>query len=206
MKHFTVLVVVLVLTLGKAFAGGWTISGDIGVAQGGTDMSILNSQISEEGLDVTANSSDDNRIAWQVLLSYQYTPEFGVEIGYVDLGEVSATLQGATAEIDTFLTTVSDIHPLTAIGWQLSASYRIPVDSTLSIKLRAGILDWRSKYKLETTGASHTVTGSGSSGVFAAGIEKSIGQNRNLNFTYSRYDIDRESVSILGVGLTYRVD
>ncbi len=203
MKQLMIFVAVNILMLSNAFAGNWMISGDIGKALGDADTSELNNQISEQGLNVTATSSNHNRTAWQLLLGYQYTAEWAVEIGYVDLGEVSTKLSGSTTDIDEFLVNVSDIHPLTAYGWQLSTSYRYPIDATATILLRAGILDWKSNYKLETTGASHTVSGNGSSGIIGAGIEKEIGQNKKLNFTFSWYDIDGESISILGVGLTY---
>lgn len=206
MRNFKVLVVGLVLTMSEAFAGDWTLSANIGMANGDANMTSLNNQIFEKGLDVTASSSDHNRTAWQFLLGYQYTPEVGVEIGYVDLGEVSTILNGSTTDVDALLNSVSDIHPLTAYGWQLTGTYRFPIEATTSVVFRAGLLDWQSKYKLETTNASHTVTGKGSSGIFGAGIEKDIGQNKKLNFTYSWYDIDGESISVLGVGFTYTVD
>ena len=203
MKHFTLLIAGLVLPLSEALAGSWGVTGNIGHARGDADATVLNNQISAQGLNATASSSKLNRTAWQLMLAYQYTPEWSVELGYVDLGDVATKLSGNTADINSFLTSVSDIHPQTAYGWQLSASYHYPVEETLSIVVRAGILNWRSKYRLESTEASLAVNADGNSGMFSLGIDKGLGQNKIINFNYSQYDIDGESIPVLGVGLTY---
>jgi hypothetical protein len=203
MKYFTLLVAGLLLPLSQALAGSWGISGHIGRAMGDTDNSDLNNQINSQGLNATASSSQHNRTAWQLLLSYRYTPAWSVELGYVDLGDVSTNLSGNTANIDAFLTSVSDIHSRTAYGWQLSASYHYPIDATANVVVRAGVLDWRSKYRLQTNTASHTVSEDDVSGMYSLGIDKDLGQNKTLNVNYSRYDIDGETIPVLAVGLTY---
>jgi hypothetical protein len=39
--------------------------------------------------------------------------------------------------------------------------------------------------------------------MYSLGIDKDLGQNKTLNFNYSRYDIDGETIPVLAVGLTY---
>ncbi len=202
MKYFVIVMIGFVLSMNTAFAENWEVSGSIGKAVGDVNTSDLNERIVEQGLNVTASSSNQNRTAWQLLLGYHYTPEWGLEFGYVDLGKVSTKLQGSTADIDALLSTVSDIHPLTAHGWQLTGNYRYPIESSAAIVLRAGLFNWRSKYKLETTAASYTVTGSGSSAVIGAGIEKVLDQNKKLNVNFYGYDLDGELITLVNVGLT----
>ena len=206
MKCLTLLVAVFLLPLSQALAGNWEISGHIGRAMGGTDDSDLNNQINTQGLNVTAISSRHNRAAWQLLLAYRHTPTWSLEFGYVDLGDISTNLSGKTADIDAFLTSVSDIHPQTAHGWQLSASYHHPIDDTTNVVIRAGVLDWSSKYRLQSSATSYTVNEDDVSGMFSFGLDKDVWKNLTLNLNYSQYDIDGESIPVLGLGLTHTFD
>jgi len=178
MKCLTLLVAVFLLPLSQALAGNWEVSGHIGRALGNTDVNDLNNQINAQGLNATASSSQQNRTAWQLLLAYRYAPAWQIEFGYVDLGDISTQLSGDTADIDVFLTSASDIHPQTDHGWQLSVSYHYLIRAAASLVARGGVLDWRSKYRLQTNTASHTVSEDDVSAIFSLGIDKDLDQTK----------------------------
>lgn len=196
----------LLLPLAEALAGSWVIGGSIGSAKGDAGAGALNSQLAAQGLNATASSSDDDRMAKKLYLGYRYTANWGLEFGYVDLGQISTTFSGTVVDIDTFLTSVSDIHPQTAQGWQLSGSYRFALGTHSSLVVQAGVLDWSSKYELEAATTSRTVSSSGVSGLYGMGVERSLGDKTKLSFDYTRYTIDGEPISILGVGFSYRLN
>jgi hypothetical protein len=134
MKRLALLTAGLLLPLGGAWAGDWTVGGSLGRAQGDTAASELNNQLSAQGLNATASSSEDSRTAWQLYVGYDYTRAWGVEAGYVDLGKVKTSFSGTTTDIDTFLASASDIHPQTAQGWQLSGHFRYPLGERFAAK------------------------------------------------------------------------
>jgi len=188
---------------GETKVGSWWVGGNIGSARGDTNASDLNNQLTDQGLNATA-SSDDSRKAWQLFLGYQDTPTWGVELGYVDLGEVDTSISGSVTDINAFLASVDDIHPQTAQGWQLSGVYRYPIKQHIWLVLRGGILDWSSKYKLKAAGASRTVKSSGKSGTYGLGAEMEMNEVTRASINYGRYSVDGESISVLSAGVSYR--
>lgn len=204
MKCVALLTGGLLLPLGEAIADNWQLGANIGAASGDTSASALNNQLSSQGLSATASSNDDNRMAWKLYVGYQHTATWGMEFGYVDLGKINTTIDGTTADINTFLTSVADIHPQTAQGWTLSGTYRHPFSATNALLLRAGVYDWSSDYQLKSAGISRTVNSDGTSGIFGLGFETKVGSGIMLTFDYARYSIDGESILVLSAGTSYR--
>ena len=196
----------LLFSAGQAVAESWTIGGNVGYAMGDASAGAINRQLSDLGLNATATNNVESRRAWQVYLGYQHTPEVGFEVGYVNLGQVTTTLSGTTDDINTFLTSVEDIHPQTANGWQATASYRYPVDKTSNVIVKAGLLDWVNRYTLETTTVSRTVNNTGASGVVGLGFETELATNVLLSANVSHYRISGEPVSITDLGILYKFD
>ncbi len=206
MSRSVMLMAALLLPLGSAVAGEWVVGGSVGMAQGDTDAGALNSQLAAQGLDATASSTDDSRTAWHLYLGFNYTPKWGVEFGYADLGEASTTLNGTTTDINTFLTSASEIHPQTAQGWQMSGIYRHPLRESLAATARLGLFVWESDYTLSITTVSRDVSSHGVSGVFGVGMEYEVYRDTYLHADYDLYDIDGENISLLSAGISYRLE
>jgi hypothetical protein len=206
MKRLIALSTALLLPLGASYGGDWMVAGSLGMAQGDTAASELNSQLSALGLNATASSTEDNRTAWQLTLGYQYTPRWGVEVGYVDLGKVKTSFSGVTSDVDAFLTTTSDIHPQTAQGWQLSGVFRYPLAQQFGAKARLGGFVWNSDYTLSTATVSRNVSSYGSSVFAGVGVEYTVLRNTVTYLDYDRYTIDGEPVSVLSLGISYRLE
>jgi hypothetical protein len=206
MKRIVLLTAGLLLPLGGALAGEWIVGASLGKAQGDTSASELNSQLTALGLNATASSTEDNRTAWQLTLGYHYTPRWGVEIGYVDLGKIKTSFSGTTTDINTFLVSSSDIHPQTGQGWQMSGLYRHPLTERIAAKAQLGAFAWSSDYTLSSTTASRNVTSRGVSGFAGVGVEYEVLRNTVTHLDYQRYTIDGEPISVISVGLSYRLE
>src|SRR5690606_11097829 len=53
-----------------------------------------------EACDDVIISCDDKDTAWRHFAGYQFHPNFAVELGYADLGEVSASAPGLNASVE----------------------------------------------------------------------------------------------------------
>lgn len=204
MRKRVLLTAALLLPLGQTMAGEWVVSGDLGKAVGDTSASRLDHQLAAQGLTATASSSDDNRSAWQLSLGYDFAPNWGVEFGYVDLGKVETAFSGTTADINGFLTSVSEIHPQTAQGWRIGGVYRHPIAEKSWLLLRGAMLHWRSDYTLSTATASRKVNASGADQTAGAGVEVEVMANTRAGVNYNHYNIDGESIVVYSAGISYR--
>jgi hypothetical protein len=174
----------------------------------------LSRELAARGLDARATSSDDARGGWQLHFGYDYTPNWGVEVAYVDLGEVETTFKGTASDIDAFLSSSSDIHPNTAQGWQLSGIYRHPLDylPQLEATARLGVLSWSSEYSLHGVSASRTVDESGTDLSYGLGLALGLDALAWMpagfvaSLDWDRYDIDGEPLDMLSLGLSYRFE
>ena len=206
MKRLVLISASLLLPLSQALAGEWVVSGTLGMALGDTNASQLDKQLKAQGLTANASSNDDNRSAWQLSLGYDYAPNWGVEFGYVDLGQIETTFSGTTVDINSFLTSVSDIHPQTAQGWRMGGVFRQHIAEKSWLLLRGGVLHWRSDYTLSTTSVSRKVKASGVGNTVGLGVEVEVMANTRAGVDYNHYDIDGESISVYSAGVSYRFD
>jgi len=211
MKQLAILYCLALLAASAAVqAADWSIGAGLGVAQGETGTGDINRQLSENGLDAHASSSDDNRTAWQIRLGYGFTPNWGLELSYVDLGDVETTFSGSTADIDSFLSASSDIHPNTADGLLVSGVYRHPLGTVTGLNgvARAGAFIWSSEYKLDGVTASRKVEENGTDLSFGLGLELALdslseaASNFSLQLDWDRYGIDGEHIDLFSIGLS----
>lgn len=213
MSRLNIIALALLFSVsGTGVAGEWTIGANLGRAQGDTGTGEINRDLEDSGLDASAESSDDSRNAWRIFLGYDYTPNWGAEVAYVDLGDVDTTFSGTTTDIDTFLSASDDIHPNTADGWQLSGVYHRELDflPQLQATARVGLFAWSSDYTLKGGGSSRTVEKSGTDLTYGLGLNldlasvSAIPPGYHASFAWDRYEIDNETVDLLSLGISYR--
>ena len=203
MKRLALICAGLLLPLSQSLAGDIYLNLKVGMASGDTDASQLDDQLAARGLNATASSSDDNRSAWLLGLGYQFTPNWAVELSQVELGKVTTRFSGMAVDINNFLTSVSDIHPQTGEGWQLSGLYRHPLAEKSWLVARAGLFDWHSDYTLSDGSVTRNVTASGNSATYGAGVEVEVREKMRIGVNYNRYSIDSEAISVVSAGITY---
>jgi OmpA-OmpF porin, OOP family len=131
---------------------------------------------------------DEKDTAWKIFGGFQLTPMFAVELGYTDLGEVSAP--GVSAE---------------ATAWDLSVLASFPIGESFSLYGRLG------GYRAETEGrvGALTVDDSNTGLTFGVGAAFALSRNLGLRAEWQRYadvgDDDAESdVDVLSIGVMWR--
>lgn len=197
----------LLLFSRSLIAADWKVGGSFGVAWGEADSATLNSELVDRGINATVGGIDNTRMATQFFVGYEYMPHWGVELGYVDLGDVEADINGTLSGINDYFTIGQDIYPQTATGWQVSSIYRYPVSGKFQWTGRIGVYNWTTDYTLNTTTASQNVSEDGTDIIFGIGIEigrwiKHGGIVGQLN--WDRYSVNDETIDILAFGVSYR--
>jgi len=148
----------------------------------------------------TAGLSVDNKDTnWGLAAGYMFNDMFGVEVGYRDLGSVSASASGAITGTyyGTPYTAAGTLNAsASADGWMLGARLNIPMGDKFSAQARLGWYKWEAEGRASATG-SLTYGGT----VYAGNVQAS-GSTDGTDLYWglgAKYNITKQ----LGVGLGY---
>lgn len=131
---------------------------------------------------------DEKDTAWKIFAGFQLTPMFAVELGYTDLGEVSAP--GISAE---------------STAWDLSAIAAFPIGEAFSLYGRLG------GYRAETEARAGALSADDSNTglTFGVGAGFNLSRNLGLRAEWQRYadvgdDDDESDIDVLSIGVLWR--
>ena len=150
MKIVLMVSLAVLLTCPSVHAGNFVVGGNYGIATGGDDAESFNNQLRDQGLDIPegegATTSGDIRTAWQAYITYQFLARWGVEVAYVDLGEATVDYSSIDEPIGVIFDAIGDIHPRSAQGVKLSATYRFELNKNLQLQSKLGVFSWETDY------------------------------------------------------------
>jgi OOP family OmpA-OmpF porin len=124
-------------------------------------------------------SCDDKDTAWKAFGGYQVNRNFGVELGYVDLGEFTAggTFLGAPASA-----------AVEAKGVELVAVGTIPFTQQLAAYGKAGVFRWDVDSRATVGAASAGTDDKGNDFTYGAGIKYDFTRNLAGRLEFQRYN------------------
>ena len=150
-------------------------------------------------------SCDDNDTAWKAFAGYQFNRHFAAEVGYTNLGEVSAS---------GVITGVSVRGTIEATAFELVGVGSVPVMDRLSLYAKLGL--YRAETERHLTGTLGTVTVTDNETekntdlTFAFGARFDITRNLGIRAEWQRYqdvgggDIGEDDIDVLSVGVLWR--
>jgi opacity protein-like surface antigen len=157
-------------------------------AQGYLELSIGNASADLGG--VGANSVDDSDTTFAIGGGYMFNPNLGIEAGYRELGEVSATF---VIPPDTIRAT------LESSGFYVGAVGRFQIAERFSITPRAGLFFWEVDGRGTLNGAPTNVRTSDDGNDLYFGIAASYALTRQfeLGVGWTRYDLGGDDVDVV---------
>lgn len=188
--------------VGLALASG-TVS--LAFAQSGVYLgaSIGQSMFSDsckDEADVVLSSCDDKDTGFKVFGGYMFNPNFGVEFGYVNLGEVAAS--------GTFLGT-----PFTAAiettGFTAHAVGALPLNEQFSLLGKLGLIRWDADAGVSAGGVSGSVSEDGTDFALALGAQYNISRSVGVRAEWDFYkdlgnnETGEDDVQLLSVGIVF---
>lgn len=147
-----------------------------------------------DGAAFAGVTCDDKDTAWKIFAGYQFNRNFAVEVGYTDLGEVSASAGGATVSAE-------------ATALEVVGIGSIPVADRFSVYGKLGL------YRGETDLSSNFgVSGDESNNdlTFGFGVRFDLSRNAAIRAEWQRYgDVGGDStgesdIDVMSVGLIWR--
>lgn len=171
----------------------------------GTDQTNdINSTLDAQGLNARITGYDDTRHGWSINGYWQMAPRWGVEAGYVDLGNVNMKFQGVTADVDSFIASVSDLHPATANGATLALVGQHAFARRFTLQLKGGVFFWRSDYDLSGGTVIRHVNKYGTGGTYGIQLATRVARRFQAGLGVQMYTVEGQRNRTVNLGLTYR--
>lgn len=130
-----------------------------------------------------ANHCDDEDTSWKIFGGWQLNPNFAIEAGWVDFGEVSGSVGGSavSAEFD---------------GWTLAAKGVLPLNDQFSVFGKLGMVSW----DVEGGGAASGIDDDGTDLLYGIGAQYMVTDRVGIVGEWEWYDID-DDVDLLSIGV-----
>lgn len=145
--------VVLTAVSSSVFAGDWYVTGHVGQAEAKDESAHeVDADLIDLGVTGLVSSLDDTDTGYKLQLGYMFTPYWGLEGGYVDLGNVNynASFTGpvagnATAEVEVY-------------GWNIAAVGNLPISDAFALYGKLGVINAKVKIDIQATGAGESLS------------------------------------------------
>ena len=132
---------------------------------------------------------DDKDTAYSFFAGYQVNRNFGVEVGYANLGKFSASVPGISASGE-------------ATGFELSLVGTLPIDQNLALYGKFGAFMWDVDVRGSVGGFGFSTSDDGTDITFAIGARYNFTRNVAGQVQWQRYeDID---IDVFGLGVLFR--
>ncbi len=136
--------------------------------------------------DIDERGLDDDDTAFKANGGYRFSDYFGVELGYVDLGDLEDGRSRNALEVD---------------GVSIGAVGTLPINDNFSLHGKVGTYFW----DLDATGAVAAQFSDDSDNdiYFGGGVRYEFDNNVSLVGEWERYEIDDLDVDLFSVGVAY---
>lgn len=132
------------------------------------------------------NDLREDRMTWQAYLGANFTDWFGLEVGYVDFGEID-----------------DDGGFLDANGVTAAVSFHIPVHESVSLSLRGGQMWWDSTGTAVAPLDEFEFDADGEDPFYGVGAHFGSGEGVGVNVRYDRYEMGETDIDIPSVNLEF---
>lgn len=182
-----------------------------GISAGVTQTSFTPS-ITVVGATAFSISKDEKDTGYKIQAGYQFTPNWGVEFGYVDLGKISA-VNNVTAPAVGFLRGDGK-----ADGWNAVAVGTLPLSNGFSLLGKLGTIYSTASVTVSTGGAVVLPAGTQTNfkksewnWAYGLGVQYDISKTTSVRGEWDRYDRIRPSdasnkynFNLYSVGLNFK--
>lgn len=205
----------LVAGIAMAMVAPLAIAGDSGFY---VDASVGRMTATMPTIPLAGATNNDSDTTFAIGGGYKFNEYFGVEAGYQDLGEVSASWTGAgTVNIQGHVIVGTGALNYTASvdGFYFGPTFSFPVNEQFSINARAGLYRWEAKENALFTaagtidgtafaaGASASATTKETDNYLGLGATYKVSKNVGINLNYTEYKISDYRAKNFAVGAKY---
>ena len=182
----------------------WYFVGTVGDVSGDSSQSDMQSKLDETGAAITVTSFQDKRTGYKIGLGRQFTENWALEMGWLDLGDTDVDLVGSSNELDTHADVVAKIHPSSGSGFYILGQYIHPVAEKIYLFGEAGAFFWESSFISSSKVGGASDQGIETSPLFGFGVEYSWSYYWAGRLGWNHYRLDDDNVDMFSLGLVFR--
>lgn len=137
--------------------------------------------------------SEDDEMAWKIFGGYKFTPNFGVEGAYTDMGTYSSTTK----------TSRTAIYHADATAFSVAGIASAPVADNFELFGKLGMARWERESQKDTSDSNTTID-EGTDLLIGAGAQFNVTENIGIRGEVEHYDdLDVNIVTIGGTFSSY---
>lgn len=177
-----------------------------GQAKGEQKSGDVAADLAARGFSGTDLSIGDlDRDGYRVFAGYRLTPNWVVEVGYTDLGEVtsSASASVPAGQAAAYANALAASLPVAPSGYEASVAYRYPFTTSLAASARVGVWKWESEQRAVFGNQRVTLEPDGTDVLFGIGADWSFATHWSLGLEASRYATSEEDVDLLAANVKF---
>jgi hypothetical protein len=182
--------------------GQFYIGAGLGLSVSDTDEDGLLSDLENAGYTITNIDFEDTSQAGKLFAGYYFTRNFGVEVGYTDLGKFDSTIQASipSGSEQQFAEDVVDLHPVSATGIYAAGVLRVNL-LVVSLIAKGGVYAWEGDVETSLpTGVTVDTSKDGTDAMFGLGLDLPI---LPIRIEAEHYYLDDGGVNVLFADLIF---
>lgn len=136
---------------------------------------------------------------------FYFTPSFGLQLEYIDLGKVNISASGSVPVGDEqeFANAMLDAQPNSGKGVALSVIGRFPISSNFVVQDWVGIFVWENDLNLNLNNRQFSASNSGVDFAVGVALEYLLSDTVTARIEWERFNQDGDGINIFGAGMTY---
>lgn len=167
---------------------GFYLGGSIGNTQFDIDTGPL------VAAGATSVTTDDSDTGWKIYGGYQFHRNWGVEVGYVDLGSVGIT--GRVGAVP--FTGNADVT-----AWTLALVGTLPINQSFDIFGKVGLYRWKNKASVSAAGIAAAADDNGTDGMVGIGLRYNFTKNFGVQVEAEHFAGD-DTATLYSIGLRFK--
>jgi hypothetical protein len=202
------LLLIMALLAWMPASHAWMTTYHAGFLLGDSSQSVSNSDI-ERSLNNENWSTDnlsfteDSKIK-KLYGGFYFTPNFGVQLEYIDLGKVNIKGTGlASNEEQEFADALAGAIPSFGEGVALSVIGRFPIWGNFVIQDWVGLFGWKNEVEVDLPNGQYTGDDNGLNFAVGVSLEYLLSDVVSARIEWERFNQDGDGINILGAGMTF---
>jgi hypothetical protein len=186
----------------------WLTTYHIGFLYGSGNQEVskndLTTELNNNAWSTDQLDFDESSRVKKLYGGFYFTPNFGVQLEYIDLGSVDITGTGkASGEEQAFADALVEAMPSFGVGAAVSVIGRFPIWGRFVIQDWVGIFGWKNEIEVALPNGRFKGNDDGIDLALGVSLEYLVTDSLSARIEWERFNQDGDGINILGGGLTY---